>query len=98
MTFRTPAPASERWAPRDSLGRMLWAAKAGLSAMDARGFASGARRTWAQRAPWRVADSLVVLAALRSRSLCAGALRYRFRCNQSDAGCKAVNKYVNLHC
>ena len=26
----------ERWAPRDSLGRMLWAAKAGLAATDAR--------------------------------------------------------------
>jgi peptide/nickel transport system substrate-binding protein len=28
----------ERWAPRDSLGRMLWAAKAGLAATDARSF------------------------------------------------------------
>lgn len=28
----------ERWAPRDSLGRMLWAAKAELVATDARGF------------------------------------------------------------
>jgi peptide/nickel transport system substrate-binding protein len=28
----------ERWAPRDSLGRMLWAAKAELAATDARSF------------------------------------------------------------
>lgn len=28
----------ERWAPRDSLGRMLWAAKTGLEATDARSF------------------------------------------------------------
>jgi len=28
----------ERWAPRDALGRMLWAAKAGLAATDARNF------------------------------------------------------------
>nr|WP_275887997.1 ATP-binding cassette domain-containing protein [Janibacter anophelis] len=44
--------------------RSLGSAATLAVAMDARGFASGARRTWAQPAPWRVADSLVVLAAL----------------------------------
>lgn len=33
-------------------------------AMDARGFASAARRTWFAAAPWRTADTLLVLAAL----------------------------------
>jgi energy-coupling factor transport system ATP-binding protein len=33
-------------------------------AMDARGFAGAHRRTWAGTAPWRVADSLAVLAGL----------------------------------
>jgi len=33
-------------------------------AMDARGFAGARRRTWTGSAPWRVADSLVVLAGL----------------------------------
>lgn len=32
-------------------------------AMDARGFASAGRRTWATRAPWRPADTLLVLVA-----------------------------------
>lgn len=32
--------------------------------MDARGFASASRRTWYAAAPWRLADTLVVLAAL----------------------------------
>lgn len=44
--------------------RSLGSAATLAVAMDARGFASGARRTWAQPAPWRSADSLVVLAAL----------------------------------
>ncbi|MEO7269101.1 MAG: ATP-binding cassette domain-containing protein [Knoellia sp.] len=33
-------------------------------AMDARGFASASRRTWFATAPWRLADTLVVLASL----------------------------------
>jgi energy-coupling factor transport system ATP-binding protein len=33
-------------------------------AMDARGFASASRRTWFAAAPWRLADTLVVLGAL----------------------------------
>ena len=33
-------------------------------AMDARGFASASRRTWFAAAPWRPADTVVVLAAL----------------------------------
>ena len=33
-------------------------------AMDARGFAGARRRSWTGSAPWRVADSLVVLASL----------------------------------
>ena len=33
-------------------------------AMDARGFASASRRTWFAAAPWRLADTVVVLAAL----------------------------------
>ena len=32
--------------------------------MDARGFAGAGRRTWATRAPWRAADTVVVLASL----------------------------------
>jgi len=33
-------------------------------AMDARGFATATRRTWAEPAPWTAADSLVLAAAL----------------------------------
>ena len=43
--------------------RSLGSAATLAVAMDARGFASSARRTWAEPAPWRPADSLVVLAA-----------------------------------
>jgi energy-coupling factor transport system ATP-binding protein len=32
--------------------------------MDARGFATAYRRTWAAAAPWRTPDTLVVAAAL----------------------------------
>jgi energy-coupling factor transporter transmembrane protein EcfT len=33
-------------------------------AMDARGFATAHRRTWAQEAPWQVRDSLALLLAV----------------------------------
>ena len=33
-------------------------------AMDARGFAEARRRTWASDAPWRLADTLALLAGL----------------------------------
>ena len=33
-------------------------------AMDARGFAEARRRTWAEPAPWRLPDTLVVLASM----------------------------------
>ncbi|KRE39616.1 ABC transporter ATP-binding protein [Janibacter sp. Soil728] len=61
--------------PRSVIG-YLWASTFGMLlrslgsaatlavAMDARGFASGGRRTWAEPAPWRLADTLVVLASL----------------------------------
>ena len=32
--------------------------------MDARGFAEARRRTWAQPAPWRAADTLAILGGL----------------------------------
>jgi energy-coupling factor transport system ATP-binding protein len=32
--------------------------------MDARGFATAHRRTWAAPAPWRTPDTVVVLASL----------------------------------
>jgi energy-coupling factor transport system ATP-binding protein len=62
------------WAPRSVLAE-LWALTVGMLvrslqaaaalavAMDARGFATAYRRTWAQPAPWRRADSLLVLAS-----------------------------------
>ncbi|WP_338748933.1 ATP-binding cassette domain-containing protein [Janibacter alittae] len=43
--------------------RSLGSAATLAVAMDARGFASAGRRTWATRAPWRLADTLVVLVA-----------------------------------
>nr|WP_246297486.1 ATP-binding cassette domain-containing protein [Janibacter cremeus] len=43
--------------------RSLGSAATLAVAMDARGFASAGRRTWATRAPWRIADTLVVLVA-----------------------------------
>lgn len=59
-----------------TVGAHLWALTFGLLvrslrlaaelavAMDARGFASASRRTWFAPAPWRLADTLVVLASL----------------------------------
>ena len=38
VTAQDCVASLERWAPRDSLGRMLWAAKASLEATDARSF------------------------------------------------------------
>jgi energy-coupling factor transport system ATP-binding protein len=46
------------------LVRSLQAAAALAVAMDARGFATAYRRTWASPAPWRRPDSLLVLASL----------------------------------
>ncbi|MGA8980168.1 MAG: energy-coupling factor transporter transmembrane component T, partial [Pedococcus sp.] len=46
------------------LVRSLQAAAALAVAMDARGFATASRRTWAQPAPWRVADTLVMVLSL----------------------------------
>ncbi len=43
--------------------RSLGSAATLAVAMDARGFASAGRRTWAEPAPWRLPDTLVVLAA-----------------------------------
>lgn len=43
--------------------RSLGSAATLAVAMDARGFASAGRRTWAAPAPWRLPDTLVVLAA-----------------------------------
>ncbi|WP_226963530.1 ATP-binding cassette domain-containing protein [Nostocoides sp. F2B08] len=45
------------------LVRTLGSAAALAVAMDARGFATAYRRTWATRARWRAADSLLVVAA-----------------------------------
>ena len=45
------------------LVRTLGSAAALAVAMDARGFATAYRRTWATRARWRASDSLLVLAA-----------------------------------
>lgn len=44
--------------------RSLGSAATLAVAMDARGFASAGRRTWATRAPWHVADTIVVLLGL----------------------------------
>jgi energy-coupling factor transport system ATP-binding protein len=46
------------------LVRSLEAAAALAVAMDARGFATAHRRTWAAPAPWRTPDTVVVLASL----------------------------------
>ncbi|WP_304650402.1 ATP-binding cassette domain-containing protein [Nostocoides sp. HKS02] len=46
------------------LVRSLQSAAELAVAMDARGFASAQRRSWAQPAPWRRADTLLVVAAL----------------------------------
>ncbi|MBK1661156.1 ABC transporter substrate-binding protein [Paracraurococcus ruber] len=44
VTAQDCVASLERWAPRDSLGRMLWAAKATLAATDARSFRLTLRR------------------------------------------------------
>ena len=54
------------------LVRSLQAAAALAVAMDARGFATAYRRTWAAPAPWRLADWLVVLASLVPVVVAAG--------------------------
>jgi energy-coupling factor transport system ATP-binding protein len=46
------------------LVRSLQAAATLAVAMDARGFSTAYRRTWWAPAPWRVADSVLVLASL----------------------------------
>ncbi|SDP50078.1 energy-coupling factor transport system ATP-binding protein [Pedococcus dokdonensis] len=57
--------AREAWALTiGMLVRSLQAAAALAVAMDARGFATAYRRTWAATAPWRPADGLVVVASL----------------------------------
>nr|WP_245634621.1 ATP-binding cassette domain-containing protein [Janibacter limosus] len=64
------------WRQPRSVVAHLWASTFGMLlrslgsaatlavAMDARGFASDGRRTWAEGAPWRLSDTLVVLASL----------------------------------
>jgi energy-coupling factor transport system ATP-binding protein len=54
------------------LVRSLQSAAALAVAMDARGFASAQRRTWAEPAPWRRADSLLVAASLLPVVVAAG--------------------------
>lgn len=66
MSWRHPGSVvAHLWASTfGMLLRSLGSAATLAVAMDARGFATAGRRTWATRAPWRRADSLVVLAAL----------------------------------
>ena len=63
VTWRRPrSVVAHLWA--STLGmllRSLGSAATLAVAMDARGFASAGRRTWATRAPWHVADTVVVL-------------------------------------
>ncbi len=65
-TARSPRSVlDEIWAMTlGMLVRSLQAAAALAVAMDARGFATASRRTWAQAAPWRVADTLVLVLSL----------------------------------
>ena len=65
-TARSPRSVLvELWAlTLGMLVRSLQAAAALAVAMDARGFATASRRTWAQPAPWRPADTVVLLLAL----------------------------------
>jgi energy-coupling factor transport system ATP-binding protein len=65
-TARSPRSVlAELWAlTLGMLVRSLQAAAALAVAMDARGFATASRRTWAQPAPWRRADAVVLLLAL----------------------------------
>ncbi len=65
-TTRSPQSVlAELWAlTLGMLVRSLQAAAGLAVAMDARGFARAQRRTWAAPAPWLVADSVLVTAAL----------------------------------
>jgi energy-coupling factor transport system ATP-binding protein len=62
-TARSPRSVlAELWAlTLGMLVRSLQAAAALAVAMDARGFATASRRTWARQAPWRPADTVVLL-------------------------------------
>ena len=64
-TARSPrSVVAELWAlSTGMLIRSLQAAAQLAVAMDARGFATAHRRTWAQRARWRWVDTALVLVA-----------------------------------
>jgi energy-coupling factor transporter ATP-binding protein EcfA2/energy-coupling factor transporter transmembrane protein EcfT len=64
-TMRSPRSVlAELWAlTMGMLVRSLQAAAALAVAMDARGFASAQRRTWAEPVPWRRADVVLLLGA-----------------------------------
>lgn len=66
VSWRSPRTViAHLWASTfGMLLRSLGSAATLAVAMDARGFATAGRRTWATTAPWRFADTLVVLAAL----------------------------------
>lgn len=66
VTWRSPrSVVAHLWASTfGMLLRSLGSAATLAVAMDARGFAGAGRRTWATRAPWRTADTVVVLASL----------------------------------
>lgn len=66
VTWRSPrSVVAHLWASTfGMLLRSLGSAATLAVAMDARGFAGAGRRTWATRAPWRAADTVVVLASL----------------------------------
>jgi energy-coupling factor transport system ATP-binding protein len=65
-TARSPRSVlTELWALTTGiLVRSLQGAAALAVAMDARGFATAYRRTWAEPAPWRGADWLLLTASL----------------------------------
>ena len=73
-TARSPRSVlAELWALTVGiLVRSLHAAATLAVAMDARGFATAYRRTWAAPAPWRGADWLVVVASLLPIVVAAG--------------------------
>jgi energy-coupling factor transport system ATP-binding protein len=76
------------WSPRSVLAE-LWALTVGMLvrslqaaaalavAMDARGFATAYRRTWAAPAPWRRADWVVVFLSLLPLAVAAGSALVR---------------------
>ncbi|UUZ44524.1 energy-coupling factor transporter transmembrane protein EcfT [Janibacter limosus] len=66
MSWRAPRSViAYLWASTfGMLLRSLGSAATPAVAMDARGFASGGRRTRAEPAAWRLADTLVVLASV----------------------------------